>query len=503
MILYSKNPNLKLKTVTTVQGDTEYRRNCKFIRNKYYVKDRDVFEINNKWYTIEGGCIVYNYSSKKWIHKSEAGKLTKGIVDFKNNKAVIGFFEFDPNRDGRMQDSGLNIMDVDSHLQNDNIVENVATGLFYEKANLSSSNILKISKIRNEKNHSNRGYSIEDNVDDFKNKVKSHNNYSPKISSNCVKYSKHLGDITFGAEVEIFQGNYPSYLQNRHGIVICRDGSIDGGPELVTIPITGAKGVTTLAEIGNNLVKRGDININCSYHIHIGNIPKTKLFIVACYILCRKIQNEIFTMFPGFKSDYKGIKRKDYNRKLEDLGIISLKDHSKESYDSYLDYCYINIFNFLVENKIKYDKFNKTTREHPESRKWERRNRYMWVNFMNMFFTHRYTVEFRLHEATTNPYKMINWLYICNAILKYADHFSNQIITNDDPITVKQVLNIYKVLNPKSVSASNLTNYLTEYFEQRKLDFQKDVKNGDRISQWSMDEDKKYKFETAKVKSLF
>lgn len=45
MISYQDNPNLKLKVVDTVHGKKEYRRNCRKIKDKYYIVNVDCFEI--------------------------------------------------------------------------------------------------------------------------------------------------------------------------------------------------------------------------------------------------------------------------------------------------------------------------------------------------------------------------------------------------------------------------------------------------------------------------
>ena len=499
MILYKNNSKLKLKTVTTVQGDTEYRRNCKCIGNLYYLIDRDVFNIEGRWYRIDGGNIIYNYSENRWVHKREIATLTKGVVAYKAGEYEVGYFNPNPYNNGlvRTNRGTQKCMSID-YFKELGFVECVISGILYPKQELSASNIKKLLTIRNEKSHTSRGYNIEDNPEDFSNKTKYYQNYPTE------KMAKYLTDITFGAEIEISHGSLPEYIQNRNGVVICRDGSIDGGPELVTIPLSGAKGLQTLANIGKELKTRGNININCSYHLHIGSIRTDKTFIAAMYILGRKIQDEMFTMFPYYKTDHRGFKRKNYNRKLEALGIHILTNTSdKEIKETYLLDVYARIFDFLVESKIPLSQFNNKTREHPESRKWERNNRYTWLNMMNMFFTHRNTVEFRLHTPTTNPIKLTNWLFICNAIVKYVEKYADQIISNKQKISLKEVFDIYKDLYPKDSAATALSNYIYNYFLQRSEDFRKDFDKKDFLSEWDMTTDKEYTFEHGGIKSLF
>jgi hypothetical protein len=497
MILYGDNPNLKLKKVTTVMGDVEYRRNCKYIGGKYYLMERDCFCIDGKWYRYDGGNIIFDHERKVWVHKKQAGSLARGIVDFETDgKPKYGMYTPNPynNLKCRLEDSSLHYALSQDILLKNGYVEDVASGVWYSKVALGVTGVKRAKTIRNERSFTDRGYNIEDNAKDFKNKVALYNAYDTVISKEARLYAKYLGDITFGAEVEIAKGNLPEHLQNRYGIVICRDGSIDGGPELVTIPLTGAKGLQSLKDLSEDLKTRGDLSIACAFHLHIGTIRTDKLFLAAFYQLCRKVQDELFTMFPYYKTDHRGVKRKNYNQKLESLSIHPLIKTDKESYEMFLIDSYSKIFDFLAEGQMTLDQFNKRTREHPIPRKWERNNRYYWANIMNMFFTHRNTVEFRLHGPTINHHKMINWLFICNAIVKYAERNAAEIIRTAGNISVKEVLDVYKDLHPKDSKAAFLSDYLQEYFRSRQAKFVTDLKRGDKLSAWDIDDDKSYKF---------
>lgn len=499
MILYGENPDLKLKTVTTISGDTEYRRNCKYIGGKYYLMNKDCFCIDDKWYRVDGGNIIYDHELKIWVHKNRAEGLIRGVVDFdKDKQPILGYFSPNAYCNVRCKTQKLGNTKAlnEEILLKNNFIEDVASCLWYYVPDLGgAATAKKAATIRNERGFTDRGYNIEDNIKDFNAKVALYNSYNTPISKTARQFAKYLGDITFGSEVEIHRGNMPDHLQNRTGIVICRDGSIDGGPELVTIPMSGAKGLQTIKSISEYLEPRGEVSIACAFHIHIGNIGTDRLFIAAFYQLCRKIQDELFTMFPYYKTDHRGVKRKNYNQKLQSLGIYPLAKTDKDSYDAYLSDTYTRIFDFLVEGKISIDQFNRKTREHPETRKWERHSRYFWSNLMNMFFTNRNTVEFRLHGPTTNHHKMINWLFICSAIVKYASKYSLEIITSqNNTIPLKEVFNIFKELHPKDTKATFLSDYIYNYFLERQAAFTKDLKRGDKLSQWDIDEDKSYTF---------
>ncbi len=376
MIRYADNPNLDLSTVTTITKDIEYRRNCKYIGGKYYLMDRDCFYIEGKWCRIDSGVIIYDHEKKVWIHKDKAGTLVNGIVDIKNEEFIFGSFSENAyeNVSCRTKKHGNSIA-INSDVLGNHFFEDKALSVMFRTKDYPLTDIKYRKTIRNEKNFTDRGYNIEDNQADYANKVKYYNEYPHKISKKVREIAKYLGDLSFGVELEIAQGNLPDKILNRHGVVICRDGSIDGGPELVTIPTSGAKGLQNIVDLCEELKGRNKLSIACALHIHFGNVPTDKLFLSAFYVLCRKIQDEIFTMFPYYKTDHKGVKKKNYNQKLDKLGIHPLLEQDKESYEAYLRDVHIRIFNFLSEGKMSIDQLNRKTRAHPISHKWERKSR--------------------------------------------------------------------------------------------------------------------------------
>lgn len=118
-----------------------------------------------------------------------------------------------------------------------------------------------------------------------------------------------------------------------------------------------------------------------------------------------------------------------------------------------------------------------------------------------MIFSPRHTAEFRIHEATLNHQKSINWLFICNAIVRYAEKHVDDIFTGKK-ITMTQILNYYrdKFNNP---DAAFLSKYLIAYFNERSKMFNADRAIGDRLSEHTITNDKKYKFSFEGVSDLF
>ena len=504
MVYYSEDPNLTpLKTVVTVKGDTEYRRNTKFIKEKYYTINRDCIQFDEKWYRLDGGNILFDYELKTYFLKDRMPYgLLRGIVE-EDGKLSFGFFTKNPFNNVFTHSRAfgkVNALNTEI-LEKNGWFEDLGLNYWVNPSDYTKSEIEYKKKVRNEKSFTDKGYNIEDNAD-FESKIENQKKYNLDISLKAREMEKYFGDLTFGLEIELQQGCLPDNLRNRFGAVICRDGSLNGGAEIVSVPLSGAKGLQTAVDLANALKNRSTIDLNCSLHIHFGNFRTDKLFIIALYRLSRCIQNELFTMFPYYKTEPNGYKQKNYTKKLLKLNINSLKSNSKDDYELYIQDSWAKLFNFYSEGKISLEDFNKKTRQHPIQRKWEQKNRYFYMNFMNLFFGHRHTMEARLHSGTTNSHKIINWLFICAAIIKYTEKYTKELITTNKAISLKEILDIYPTLFHQDKKAHFLSKYLYEYFKQRQERCEKDFKNNDFVSQWDILEDKTYEFSYDGVKGL-
>lgn len=506
-IYYEDNPNLDQLVVDTHDGKKEYRVNCRKIRHAFYVKDKTCFLINGQWYRIDSGLIIYDHHNKNWI-LSKNHNMINGIVSFtKDGERVMGNFTPSPVD---------NVVFVDHHNGNQYIMlnaeiaegvahENYSDGVFYRIANLSKA---KASQIQNIVNHKNKGYNIEDNVDEMHFKIDTYNKYNPQIPANVSRYAKYLGDISFGVEIETIAGYLPDYIQCRTGTIICRDGSLhakDGtqGPEYTTIPMTGAKGIQSIITLCKELTKRNTVDHQCSLHFHIGNIPSSRLFMTTLYKLGLMIQDDLFKMFPMYKTDEPRYANKDKNycAKLKPLSRFPLKDFSKSKYDNYIYDNYLRIFNFLSNDVAPNKKYNRRIGQHPKAEKWNRTARYHWLNLINLVFSKRNTVEFRIHQGTTNAQKVISWLFICNAIIKTAILESSKILRGEE-ITIHDVLNYYAKFY-KNTTGNAISMYLTDYYNSRVTDFYNLTEAGDYLGVKEVREDKEFFFEHSSFATMF
>ena len=214
-------------------------------------------------------------------------------------------------------------------------------------------------------------------------------------------------------------------------------------------------------------------------------------------------------MFPYYKTDFNlAGKEKDYCKKLKKMNMGTLSPSSnKEEYIKYVNDNYTKLFYWLSQNQngSGYNPGQDCNRKqacHPVSQKWQRKNRYYWINLMNTLFSTRNTVEFRLHTPTVNSQKIINWLFICNAIARYAILNSREILTSTKKITLESVLNYYKDTF-RIPQAEFLSEYLKAYVDERTEAFQKDYGKGDYLSTWELEGDKTYTFTYKNINHLF
>ena len=174
-------------------------------------------------------------------------------------------------------------------------------------------------------------------------------------------------------------------------------------------------------------------NKECSLHIHLGGFPLDPNAIIRAQTLCRLLEKDISQLVPSLtfrSSEYKA-NGKDYCSKLR-----SYRDFSQ-------------MYKDLVGRPFLGD----LTQPHPNDverrAKWRIPTRYYWVNFINLIcYKVNKTIEFRLLRPTYNFKKIELWLYIFNAILMYAEDFSNYI---DSRINIQTLL---KRVYPEPIAKS-------------------------------------------------
>lgn len=224
--------------------------------------------------------------------------------------------------------------------------------------------------------------------------------------STKYKLADHF-DYTFGLEFETSQGYVPEDICFRDGLIPLRDGSISG-IEYSTVVLQGNDGISLLKQQLDTLKEYTYFNKECSLHVHIGGFPLDTEKLFRLYYLCKKLEPQIETMVPNYTfytSKYKA-SGKDYCKKLQN---------------------YRN-FNQLYSGLTGRNFMGDFTQPHPNDirreAKWRIGTRYTWLNLINaLCYKVNKTVEFRFLRPTYNFKKIVLWLYIFNAILKYAEKY--------------------------------------------------------------------------------
>jgi Putative amidoligase enzyme len=493
MILYKQDPTLPLITVTTISGEVEYRKNCRKKNENYYVIDKDIVQIDGDWYIVNDSYATFDHEKKCWVLRNKVHNLCNGVIGFdKETKTLtMGFFTKNYLNNVIVSTEIAEHYAINaSVLEGSGFVEELGSGK-YKKG-------LRNNVIRTLGNNQRFGYNIEDNGMQFL--IQNYNSKQYNINLNHAKIANLLNGVTFGIELEACAGNMPIHLLNRCGLSICRDGSLidkDGvyAPEYVTIPLSGAKGVSNVVEMCDHLQKRNKIDYKCAYHLHIGGIETSRLFLVSLHSLCYKIQGNLFKMFPHYKLKPEGFKEKNYCKLLPK---VFKRITPSENFGEYVNTSYNELYKYLTEDtngkKEQFSAtFNRKTKRHNGRYKWDRVSRYHWLNMVNVFFSHRNTLEFRVHTPTFNATKIINWLLICNAICKYAQKYPLKCLDNTK-ISLEEVLNYYAKQNSFSTYNSFISRYLNTYVAERKAMFAKDKKEEDYLSNHELATDSNYEF---------
>lgn len=287
---------------------------------------------------------------------------------------------------------------------------------------------------------------------------------------------------SYGIEIETSGGTVPLTNLLQTDYVFLKDGSISGY-EFTSLPFFGPDGITKTKNFLKEAIKNCNINQFCSLHVHLGNVETDKKSIVALYKTIYQTQQELFDFMPNYKREvnYFTSKQqpKDHCKPLKSLGLYNVDN---------VDIMYNSIRNFITSNNND---------EMLESSKWNQFPRYHHLNLLNLFnSTGSGTIEFRLHEPTLNFYKIMSWLLITSALVKYSNKYQDQIINNKIKISLKDVM--------IEIYPQNVATYLIEYIKERTIYFSNRYCSGnyEDYNVLVKDEDKKV-FKKEEFESLF
>lgn len=91
------------------------------------------------------------------------------------------------------------------------------------------------------------------------------------------------------------------------------------------------------------------------------------------------------------------------------------------------------------------------------------------MNLVSLIFSENRTVEFRLHTPTFNSEKIINWTYICSALLYYAENESYNILSD-----LKKSYSFNEIISEVYKNNEELRDNLINYMYSRKSFYKND-----------------------------
>ena len=466
------------KKVITIKGEELPISQCRKFNKLYYKlgdiniqNSGDCYLINGKCYREETGLIVYNYSIKEYVILND--NLLKGVVDVADGNLIIGYFNNNTKYSKITDKNGKShwLYNVEIFNNNKEYRECLSTGNFYHISTLQA---WKFNKI--EFPNKNYKYSLPyDSKGIIENNLKNYNeNYNPEISQNIKNYAPLLENLSFGLEFETTKGHIPDRVLNQYGLIPLRDGSISG-IEYVTVPMEGEKGLQCTADILKELKKRTSYSDEtCSLHLHLGNIPRTKEFILAFFKVGMKIQDEMFQMFPLYKKYNYHIKNKNYSAPLPTFEILSQLDPIIDSRN--IDENFGVLYKYLsmgqdfksVGNNLE------NVLSHPAdpngNQKWLVKCRYFLYNLVPLIFGNKQTIEFRIHTPTYDVNKILPFIFMNSLIVNFVIRNQKLILNRKNFINSYGLLDIlYMQINQYDIPNINkFKDLMYSYIEIRK-----------------------------------
>ena len=466
------------KKVITIKGEELPISQCRKFNKLYYKlgdiniqNSGDCYLINGKCYREETGLIVYNYSIKEYVILNDS--LLQGVVDVADGNLIIGYFNNNTKYSKITDKNGKShwLYNVEIFNNNKEYRECLSTGNFYHISTLQS---WKFNKI--EFPNKNYKYSLPyDSKGIIGNNLKNYNeNYNPEISQNIKNYAPLLENLSFGLEFETTKGHIPDRVLNQYGLIPLRDGSISG-IEYVTVPMEGEKGLQCTADILKELKKRTSYSDEtCSLHLHLGNIPRTKEFILAFFKVGMKIQDEMFQMFPLYKKYNYHIKNKNYSAPLPTFEILSQLDPIIDSRN--IDENFGILYKYLsmgqdfksVGNNLE------NVLSHPAdpngNQKWLVKCRYFLYNLVPLIFGNKQTIEFRIHTPTYDVNKILPFIFMNSLIVNFVIRNQKLILNRKNFINSYGLLDIlYMQIDQYDIPNRNtFKDLMYSYIEVRK-----------------------------------
>lgn len=263
-----------------------------------------------------------------------------------------------------------------------------------------------------------------------------------------------------GLEIEVNNTRIPNAVVHHFGFVPLKDGSLSySGVEYTSSPTRSIDPILKFTEY----LKYCSIDTKCSIHINM-EYCNSKKEIVALYYLYYRLQYEIYQVVPSYISN--PLLRGTNKFYAEPLSVY-LNDEIGD-----VDKCYN-----LIKNYFNTDPAN--------TRFWNDSCRYSVLNFLPIFKGKTY-VEFRGFPSSSNVEDIFTYIYLCAAIIKYAQTNVDLLNSKSVLITKITIFDVIKVLDEK------LQNYINLALKMRIIENQKMLKKA-RILSLGQGQNENYK----------
>lgn len=254
---------------------------------------------------------------------------------------------------------------------------------------------------------------------------------------------KYINELpyTFGLEFETAGGFLPQHKLYELGLIPLRDGSITG-IEYSTVVLQGNLGLNLLKKQLEALDEHTIFDKDCSLHIHFGNFQlNEKVIISVNNLFVNSDLNEYLPKLTFLTHQYKTNQDKNYCQ-------INTKYKSFEE-----------MYSSLV-GKSFYGDFNQPhPRDLSGTRKWNISTRYKAINFINaLCYNGPKTIEYRMLRPTYNFDKILGWLFIYGAFIKYSEQNDTKSdIFYRNKIKTEQII--------RAVYSEELSNILVDFLK--------------------------------------
>jgi len=460
-----------MENVITVFGDEQPKNLCRKIKNEYFLIDRDVFNVDDKWYKATS-MTLDNFDGVRKPTKlfdfkkcmSESGKVfSSQVAYFLMVTPPDSFLENDLRF--YALGTGFYLIPFCKSILNNVIVLDESLELFRD---IVREYCLDVDLDRDEYNNSNILIPIEtiqklDNTTysavrrsreySFDTSREVDSTHTPKTDSTFDFLEPYMSKYSYGFELETSNGHNLREKHLQNSFIRLYDGSITGH-EYVSVPLKHNQ-FCNVFNMCNYLGKAHSTDSSCSVHIHIGGVPYSEKNLLALYLAFYRLQDELHELvYPYKKSISYLAKKKDYKDHCKYLPRL-ISNSVSEIYQTFF-----SNLNITPEDA----RSSKSEKVLKNTNKWNINSRYYFVNFTNYCLKRNGTIELRLLQGSFNANRILNWLLVNQAIINYTLENADSILEGKEKLYLKDVV---KYCYGKDVILSEtLLRYVEECKEQ-------------------------------------